>query len=78
MGLKLDAANSYAMLVGVDSIEQPDILRVAPFDPDNSYIIMKLEGAAGISGSPMPLNPPPLDPAYIQVIRQWIENGANP
>ena len=78
MGLKLDAANSYAMLVGVDSIEQPDILRVAPFDPDNSYIIMKLEGAAGISGSQMPLNPPPLNPADIQVIRQWIENGANP
>ena len=78
MGLKLDAANSYAMLVDVDSVEQPGLKLVNPGDPDNSYLIWKLEGDFRISGSPMPLNPPPLDPAYIQVIRQWIENGANP
>ena len=32
-GLRLDAANSYALLVGVPSDEQPAILRVKPSDP---------------------------------------------
>ncbi len=77
-GLNLEEANSYAMLVGVDSSEQPSIERVAPFDPDNSYIIMKLEGAAGISGGRMPLGGPFLDQATIDVIRQWITDGALP
>ena len=33
-GLRLDGGNSYALLVGVPSDEQPSILRVKPNDPD--------------------------------------------
>lgn len=74
-GLRLDAANSYALLVGVASSEVPSILRVAPNDPDNSYLVMKLEGTAS-SGAQMPFGGTPLPQATIDVIRQWITDGA--
>jgi methionine-rich copper-binding protein CopC len=76
-GLQLDADHSYALLVSVPSNEQPAVLRVAPGDPANSYIIRKLQGSAGISGGQMPLNGPPYLPqATIDVIKQWITAGA--
>jgi len=75
-GLQLDADHSYMLLVGVASTEQPTVMRVAPGDPDSSYIIRKLEGASGISGERMPLGGPYLDQATIDVIRQWITAGA--
>lgn len=74
-GLRLDEANSYALLVGVASAEQPALQRVRPSDPDNSYLIQKLEGTAAVGGQ-MPLNGTPLSRAQIDVIRQWITDGA--
>jgi len=74
-GLRLDDANSYGMLVGVASSESSSTLRVAPGDPGNSYLIRKLEGSASV-GAQMPLNAPALDQASIDVIRQWITDGA--
>lgn len=74
-GLRLDEANSYGSLVGVSSSEVSSILRVAPGDPDNSYLIQKLEGSASV-GAQMPLNAPALLQADIDVIRQWISDGA--
>jgi methionine-rich copper-binding protein CopC len=47
-------------------------------DPDSSYIIIKLTNGAGIVGSQMPLGENPLPQATIDVIRQWITNGAPP
>jgi Bacterial Ig-like domain len=76
-GLRLDSANSYALLVGVASQEQPSLQRVTPGDPSNSYLIKKLEGTAGVGGR-MPLGGPPLAQADIDVIRQWITDGAQP
>lgn len=70
-----DANASFMALVGVPSIQQAAVLRVAAGDPDGSYLIRKLENAAGINGGPMP----PLgalDPATILAIRQWITDGA--
>jgi methionine-rich copper-binding protein CopC len=74
-GLRLDAANSYALLVGVPSTEVPSILRVKPGDPDNSYLIQKLEGHASV-GAQMPYGGPPLSADTIAVIRLWILDGA--
>lgn len=74
-GLRLDEANSYGLLVDVASTEVPSILRVAPGDPDNSYLIQKLEGTASV-GERMPLGGPALAQATIDVIRQWILDGA--
>ncbi len=74
-GLRLDAASSFALLVGVPSTEESSVLRVVPGDPDNSYLIQKLEGNAS-SGQQMPLNAPALPQSTIDVIRQWISDGA--
>lgn len=74
--LRLDAASSYALLVGVASSEQSSVLRVAPGDPDNSYLIQKLEGSAAVGGRMPAGSPNPLDPALIADIRQWITDGA--
>lgn len=74
-GLRLDAANSFAMLVGVASAEVSSLKRVAPGDAANSYLIHKLEGHQSV-GARMPLGGPYLDANTIAVIRQWIDNGA--
>jgi len=74
-GLRLDAANSYAMIVGVPSVEDPSVLRIKPGDPDNSYLVQKIEGVAAV-GAQMPFGGPPLPAATIATIRQWVTNGA--
>jgi hypothetical protein len=74
-GLRLDASNSYAMLVGVASAEVPSVKRVAPGDATNSYLIHKLEGHSAV-GARMPFGGPYLDATTVTLIRQWIDNGA--
>ncbi len=74
-GLRLDAANSFVNLVGVASREVSSILRVAPGNPNQSYLIQKLEGNAQV-GERMPLGGPPLPQPTINFIRQWITDGA--
>jgi hypothetical protein len=76
-GLRLDAVNSYNLLVGVPSTEVPPLLRVKPGDPSNSYIIQKLQGHAAV-GAQMPLGGPYLSADTIAFIQQWITNGAPP
>ena len=74
-GLRLDTLEmSMANLINVASGQSPSVLRVEPFDPDNSYLIQKLEGT-GLA-SQMPLGRTALDPSVIAVIRQWIADGA--
>jgi len=74
--LDLRAGSSFASLVAVASLEQPALARVAPGAPDLSYLIRKLEGAPGISGSRMPLGGPFLDQAAIDEVKSWIAAGA--
>ena len=74
-GLRLDAANSYALLVGVASDEQPAILRVKAGDPNNSYLVQKIMGTAA-TGERMPAGLAALPQATIDAIRQWITDGA--
>jgi hypothetical protein len=78
-GLRLDAGDSYNLLVGVPSTEVPAVLRVKSGDPDSSYIIQKLEGHAAV-GAQMPFGCPATQPCLtsstIDFIRQWITNGA--
>ena len=70
------AAETFASLVNVASQEQPALMRVKLFDPANSYLIHKLEGAATITGSRMPLGGPFLDQATIDQVKSWIASGA--
>ncbi len=76
-GLRLDAANSFTNLVGVASRQGSSFLRVAPGDPDQSYLIHKLEGTAS-TGEQMPLGGPPIPQSTINFVRQWIVDGALP
>jgi hypothetical protein len=76
-GLDLTAGNSYGRLVGVSSVERPGVLRVAPGDPDNSYLVHKLEGRSDIVGTRMPRGTGPyLTDGQMLVIRRWIAEGA--
>ena len=53
--------------------------RVIPMDPDGSFLIQKLEGTTLIVGARMPADGPPyLQQTTVDVIRQWIQNGALP
>ena len=68
---------SYANLVGVASRGKAGAIRVIPGDPENSYLIHKLEGRPASSGVRMPLSRPPyLTDGQILVIKRWIELGA--
>jgi hypothetical protein len=69
---------SYGNLVGRTSGSKPGAVRVLPGDPDNSYLIQKLEGTPGIVGERMPRTGGPyLTSGQISIIRRWIELGAN-
>lgn len=76
-GMNLTTGNSYAALVGTPSNGKPGAVRVIPGDPENSYLIHKLEGRADIVGQRMPRGTGPfLTSGQIQVLERWIEIGA--
>ncbi len=79
-GLVLIEGQSYGNLVGVEpqnpTALQEGLLRVDPGDPDNSFMVVKVEGPSIPEGSRMPLGKPPLSATQIQLIRDWIAAGA--
>lgn len=76
LGLDLSAGNARVSLVNVQSQERPELLRVAPGEPDSSYLIHKVEGRPSIVGEQMPFGQPPLSKEKISALRTWIEEGA--
>lgn len=76
-GLNLKAGTSFANLVNVPSSALPGAVRVIVNNANNSYLVQKLEGTAGIVGTRMPRNGPPfLTDAQVKMIRDWILAGA--
>jgi mono/diheme cytochrome c family protein len=76
-GLNLLAGASYGNLVNVSSTQKPGVARVVPNSPDASYLAQKIDGTSGIIGRRMPFNGPPyLTDGQIQILRSWIEKGA--
>lgn len=79
-GLDLTPAVAYDNLM-LASTQNPDVARVTPGNPTNSYLITKLNGN-GLMGLQMPLDPSnpsmsaPLSPDEIGIIRTWISYGA--
>lgn len=73
--LVLSAGRAYASTVNVPSVEMPNLQRVTPNDPSNSYLYRKVTGA-GITGDRMPQSRPPLSDAQLRLIRDWIRRGA--
>ena len=77
----LTAGNTFAAIVSVASVEQPSLLRIKPGDPTNSYLVQKILGASGITGSRMPFgcgstSNPCLDQATINLVTTWVTQGA--
>lgn len=73
-GLNLEEPNSYAMLVGIASSQVPGTLRVAPSNPDASYLIQKMEDTATVGGVMPPAGT--IAQSSIDIIRAWITAGA--
>jgi hypothetical protein len=77
-GLSLEPAVVYNELVNATSTESSLVL-VKPGAPDNSYLINKLNGTqvtVGGSGDQMPFGRQPLPQTQIDLISQWISEGA--
>ena len=75
--LNLAEGVSYSQLVNVASVSKRGATRVIPGDPDNSYLVHKLEGGPGLVGNRMPnTGGPYLTAGQIAVIRRWIQEGA--
>ncbi|MDZ4804727.1 MAG: hypothetical protein SGI90_07710 [Candidatus Eisenbacteria bacterium] len=79
-GLVLEAGMSHQNLVGVvpttRDAQLEGLLRVDPNDPDNSFLIQKLRGVPATKGRRMPNGGPYLSDGEIDVIEEWITNGA--
>jgi hypothetical protein len=76
-GMNLNHDVAYDNLVNVASSRKAGAIRVIPGDPENSYIIHKLQGASDIVGKQMPFNGPPyLTAGQITIIKRWIAIGA--
>ena len=74
--LNLVEGRSYQQLVGRPSVGRTGATLVIPGDPENSYLVKKLEGR-DIAGLRMPRNDGPfLTEGQMLVIRQWIRDGA--
>jgi len=75
-GQDLSAGHAYSSTVNVPSYENSKIMRIKPYQPDSSYLYLKITGASGISGVRMPYQRSPLDSADILTIKAWINQGA--
>ena len=76
MGLVLLDGRAHGNLVGVGARGRAGLIRVVPGDPENSYLIHKLEGRPGIVGLQMPRVGAPLSEGQLTIIKRWIAEGA--
>jgi hypothetical protein len=73
--LSLEEGDTWWELVNVRSSEIEQAYRVVPGAAVNSYLVLKLEAAAGIEGVPMPFGSR-LYPTEITPVKTWIDAGA--
>lgn len=76
-GLNLEAGMTEANLVGVASTQVSSLELVAPGDPDNSYLIIKLGRGnfpPGAETTTMPLGNPLLCDEKIDAVVRWIDS----
>ena len=66
---------SYDAIVRVASRQLPALLRVAPSDPANSYLLRNITPGSVIAGEPMPFGAT-ITEADRQLVRDWVARGA--
>ncbi len=80
-GMSLGAGQTFSNVVNVQARQLSTMNRVTPNQPDDSYLVHKVQDthiAAGGSGSRMPEGRSPLSQSDIDLIRAWIQAGAQP
>jgi hypothetical protein len=79
-GMDLSKDHGYAQIVDVKSVEMPDMVRVKPGDPGESYLWLKVTHT-NTKGRGMPrtlFSSSMLPQADLDLIKEWIVQGANP
>lgn len=76
-GLTLEEGAAYDAIVGVASTQRPELNRVKPNDPNNSYLFIKITGDDRIAPNTfrMPIGGS-LSDEQIQLVEDWIAAGA--
>jgi hypothetical protein len=79
-GLDLTDAFGPNGLVDIDATYRGDMKRVLPGDPENSLMILKVraERAGSDIGAQMPYSFDALSTRQVDIVRQWILEGARP
>jgi len=77
-GLDLSAGNALGNLVNVPSDEVGLYDRVEPGNAVDSYVYMKIVDDDRIVGDPMPAEGDELSSQRTALLREWIDQGANP
>jgi hypothetical protein len=75
-GLSLAEGQAFGNIVNVRSSEQGSKDRIEPGDPNNSYLYLKVIGDPSISGVQMPRFRTPLSQELQDLLKDWIEAGA--
>ncbi len=69
-------------VVNVDALYRADMDRVTPGEPERSLLFLKVrlgpDAADASIGAPMPFSFEPLSDRSVDVVRQWIVEGARP
>ncbi len=76
--LDLSAGAAYGNVLNVSSAELPAFDRIEPSLAQDSYLYMKVSGDPRILGDPMPALGPPLSAQKLQLLADWIAQGATP
>jgi len=79
--MNLTSGSAYSNIVNVTTNSAAPLKRVAPGNPNDSYIVIKVEGTdPRLQGNRMPDDAPTSQPfltsGQIQIIRTWILQGA--
>lgn len=75
--IDLSSGIGYAQLTGTTSLQRSDLPFVGE-SVEESYLWLKLVNSPEIEGVAMPFAAPALDAAQLEVVRAWIEGGAEP
>ncbi len=76
IALRLTAQESFAGLVNQNSVQDTSLIIVVPGDSASSLLVEKIESSNPAVGARMPLFGPALTQAEIDLIKNWIDQGA--
>lgn len=75
-GLNLDPGSAHGNIVGVRSLQNPNMSLITPGNPDQSYLYQKLLENGNFFNERMPRNRAPLSTGQIELVKTWILEGA--